>query len=163
MRDALSPVPRSIIHRLTTPSQVLPHTLESLTAAMRRGEVLFIQRMRASGPSDGARGRMRSINHLAVRSTHGVWLTHRVPPIKPCSGRWRLRHPSREQVSISRRWPTGTTVYPGGCTSSRAILLRGKRHRFRLDLMFRGSRPHRRNRVRGGPAQLHRVAQSSAR
>lgn len=61
-------VPRSIIHRLTTPVLVLPHTIVSLTSAMHRGEVLFIQRGQSVGPSDSARGRMRSINHLAIQN-----------------------------------------------------------------------------------------------
>lgn len=61
-------MPRTIVHRLTSPVLVLPHTLAYLTSVMHRGEVLFIQRMRSGGPSDGARGRMRSINHLAVQN-----------------------------------------------------------------------------------------------
>lgn len=54
-------VPRSIIHRVTTPVVVHAFNRLWLMERMRRGEVPFVQR-------GGDNQRMRSINHLAVQN-----------------------------------------------------------------------------------------------
>jgi hypothetical protein len=54
-------VPQYIVHRLMYPIMVLPHNVADVTARMRAGGVLFVQRGNQPQP------RMRAISHIAVQ------------------------------------------------------------------------------------------------
>jgi hypothetical protein len=54
-------VPQYIVHRLMYPVMVLPHNVADVTARMRAGGVLFVQR------GDQPQPRMRAISHIAVQ------------------------------------------------------------------------------------------------